>query len=215
MDDTTYTFISDIKERKSAASGARHVKNGSKSKKCTLPSDYLTRSQKQKLNGEVKTYKMSEPITWKEFQKMPKDLKEDYIVNMIDTYHVSCVQLGEMMGISNKTLNNYLRDLGLNGYLPGRGHCMSRDQRDAWNRFLNDYATAGKNQPVSKRTEEYYQKAEEKAVAEKKSTSNLPENASKFSINYSGGINLMDVYNFLKIALGEKFIGNLEITFNK
>ena len=50
MTDAEYVFQQDVKERKKMKTGAMHRKCGSKSKKCTLPSDYLTPSQKKKLN---------------------------------------------------------------------------------------------------------------------------------------------------------------------
>ena len=31
------------------------------------------------MNGEVKTYKMHDPMTWKEFRELPDDLKKEYI----------------------------------------------------------------------------------------------------------------------------------------
>lgn len=56
-------FEKEVREKKSIASGARHRVNGSKSKRCTLPSDYLTPAQRKKLNGEVYTVNLNKPIT--------------------------------------------------------------------------------------------------------------------------------------------------------
>lgn len=41
MTDAKYLFVSDSREKKSVARSAVHRKGGSKSKKCTLPSDYI------------------------------------------------------------------------------------------------------------------------------------------------------------------------------
>ena len=49
-------FDFDVLQKKRIARGAYHRKNGSKSKRCTLPSDYLTAAEKRKLNGEVMDY---------------------------------------------------------------------------------------------------------------------------------------------------------------
>ena len=49
-------------QKKRIAQGARHRVCGSKSRKCSLPSDLLTAAQKRKLNGPVERYDMGKPI---------------------------------------------------------------------------------------------------------------------------------------------------------
>ena len=68
-------FDYDVLQKKRTASGARHIKKGSKSKKCTLPSGFLTAKQRKELNGNVTTYNLSEPMTWKSFKAMPLDIQ--------------------------------------------------------------------------------------------------------------------------------------------
>lgn len=82
MTNEAYTMVETIKERKSMLSGARHKKGGSKSKKCTLPSDTLTKREKEKMNGEMKVYNLKYPVTYSEFMDMPQDIKEEYIRSM-------------------------------------------------------------------------------------------------------------------------------------
>ena len=43
LSDEEYVFRKDIQEKKSIGRGAFHKKNGSKSKKCNFPSDYMTK----------------------------------------------------------------------------------------------------------------------------------------------------------------------------
>lgn len=50
MNDYQYTFVQDSREKKNIAHSAAKKVNGSKSKKCTLPGDYLTTAQKKKLS---------------------------------------------------------------------------------------------------------------------------------------------------------------------
>ena len=68
-------YYNDIKSRRAMANGAAHRKGGSKSKKCTLPCDSLTQGQLKALNGEVKVYKLGQPLTQEEYDKLPDDLK--------------------------------------------------------------------------------------------------------------------------------------------
>lgn len=218
MNEVEYVFNSDIKDKKKGLSGARGMKRGSKSKKCTLPSDYLTASQKKKLNGEVKTYKMKEPITWEEFKSMPREHKETYIDYMVATYHVSAVQLAEMMGVVPNTLGKYLREIELNDHLLGRGHKMSKKQLDTWEKFLNEHRTAGKNIQKSKRDESYYQKAEEKLVPHKTpevSSSALPSSLNNISFEMSGNVDLNQVYAYALSLVGKpEFKGKITVMLN-
>ena len=68
-------YYDDIRKRRTMASGASHRKGGMKSKKCALPCDNLTPGQLKALNGEVKVYKLGQPMTQEEYDKLPDDLK--------------------------------------------------------------------------------------------------------------------------------------------
>ena len=57
-------FKQTIKERRGEASGASKKRNGSKSKKCSLPHDNISRKRWERMNGEVKTIRMDQPILW-------------------------------------------------------------------------------------------------------------------------------------------------------
>ena len=225
MNEVEYIFKTDIKEKKSGLSGARGMKRGSKSKKCTLPSDYLTRSQKQKLNGEVKSYNMNEPVTYEKFKSMPLDLQENYLVHLIDEYHVTGSNLADMMGIVPKTLYTYLASKNLNGYLPGKGHRMPKECQKAWEEFLA--SKTGKNLQCSTRDASYYQKAEDKIIEPTtevtKSTSDEPVPVElvssckmrSFSISYEGALKFKEIAAYLELMLGENPVGHLDITFRK
>ena len=77
-------FDSEVRERKRLVSSARHKKNGSKSKRCSLPSDHLTERQWKARCGEIMEYKLSSPVPWAEFKRYPRDIQEMYIQNMVD-----------------------------------------------------------------------------------------------------------------------------------
>lgn len=105
MTDAEFVFKEDIRERKQMKSGAMHKKNGSKSKKCTLPSDYLTTKKKKKLNGPVTTINMSKPYNdWKEFLGFPKDLQAEYINGLIKNYGARCRDIADMFHMSYQSV---------------------------------------------------------------------------------------------------------------
>lgn len=108
-----HDFDYDAMQKKRIARGAAHMKRGSKSKKCTLPSDYLTAAQKRRLNGPVSTYKLDEPMSWESFKAMPEDLQKKYIVRLQETYQATDVMIGKMFGTSGWSIGDYRKKLGI------------------------------------------------------------------------------------------------------
>ena len=133
-----HDFDYDAMQKKRIARGASHMKHGSKSKKCTLPSDYLTAAQKRRLNGPVSTYKLDEPMNWESFKAMPEDLQKKYILNLQETYQANDKMIAKLFGKSDVTVGEHRKRLGLK---PTGKSRMTRDEvavRDAkWDAFCN------------------------------------------------------------------------------
>ena len=108
-----HDFDYDAMQKKRIAHGASHMKRGSKSKKCTLPSDYLTDAQKRRLNGPVSTYKLDEPMSWESFKAMPEDLQKKYILNLQETYQANNDMLGKMFGVTGVSVCRMRHALGI------------------------------------------------------------------------------------------------------
>ena len=129
-------FDYDAMQKKRIARGASHMKRGSK--KCTLPSDYLTAAQKRRLNGPVSTYKLDEPMSWESFKAMPEDLQKKYILNLQETYQANNDMLGKMFGVSGVSVCRMRHALGVGAMGQNK---MTRDEvtvRDAkWDAFCN------------------------------------------------------------------------------
>ena len=133
-----HDFDYDAMQKKRIARGAAHMKRGSKSKKCTLPSDYLTAAQKRRLNGPVSTYKLDEPMNWESFKAMPEDLQKKYILGLQEMYQANDKMIAKLFGKSDVTVGEHRKRLGLN---PIGKSKMTRDEvavRDAkWEAFCN------------------------------------------------------------------------------
>lgn len=137
MQDETFTLVQTNKERKAAASGARHRVNGSRSKRVTLPSDHLTPAQVKKLSGPVVTFNMDKPHTLTELRQWPADLRREYLVKIVDTYLPDNGALGEMLNISRTSIPYVLaNDFDLHR---SRSYRPARDQEHliAWQNFLH------------------------------------------------------------------------------
>lgn len=111
--DEEFLFRQDIKEKKQAGRGIYHKKCGSKSKKCTLPSDYLTRKEKQALNGEVMSYNPKKFYEWAEFKKLPMEHQINYVNSLLTRYECGLSAIGEVVfGIHAVSLHNYFKKNG-------------------------------------------------------------------------------------------------------
>lgn len=114
-------FDYDNLQKKRIARNARAQKKGSKSRKCTLPSDYLTPAQKRKLNGEIMTYTTKKPITWKEFKFYPVEIQAEYFKHFAEEHKCNRAMMAEMFGTNMNNLNMYIaRRPELNGILHSR-----------------------------------------------------------------------------------------------
>ena len=127
-------FDFDCKEKKRIASGAYHKKNGSKSKGCKLPSDYLTASQKKKLNGEVKSMDLNRPMKWHDFKKLDNEHQKMYLKFLIDTYDVSQFDLSKMFDCAQNTVKVKLKILGISTV---KNTHPTYEHKQIWKAFCN------------------------------------------------------------------------------
>lgn len=125
LSDPEYLFQQEIKEKKSAGRGAFHKKSGAKSKKCTLPYEYLSKKEREKLNGECKTYKIgSFEVTWDEFKTWPEEFQVKHINSFLNRYDCGLSAISEhVFGHNDKHLWGYLKRKGCLEYInnPPRG----------------------------------------------------------------------------------------------
>ena len=130
-------FDYDVLQKKRTAAGARHMKRGSRSKRCSLPSDNLTPAQLKRRNGPVSTYKLDAPMRWDDFKAMPVDLQKQYLSRLIEHYHATNKMLGAMFYVDPTVVALRRRKLGVpegrSVYFRGAAK-VQRDER--WNAFL-------------------------------------------------------------------------------
>lgn len=109
MSDEEYIYRKDIAEKKKIGYGAKHKKNGSKSKKCTMPSDYLTRKEKLAMNSEPVKWCLNDFYTYNDFKKMPSDIQVMYLQGITDKYKVGPSAISMILfGLTEKALYDYL-----------------------------------------------------------------------------------------------------------
>lgn len=136
MNDIEFMLKEDIKKKKQAGSGYRYKKNGSKSKKCSLPSDNLSKKELNKMNGECKVYNLSEKMSYSNFFAMPFDLQIKYLETLRDKFGASQVDIAKMMNVAPSTLASH-RYKFLNNKPTFPSSNRSKLDKEAWNRFVN------------------------------------------------------------------------------
>jgi len=189
LTDAEYLFRSQSAELKRTGRGAYNRKGGSRSKRCSLPSDNLTEAQKRRMNGEVMSCRMNEPMSWKEFKKLPTDVQALYIIHLRDKYGARNTDIAKMMGVERSYLSRHISaNLPKLKKSPG-GASKFEDPR--WTNFIkkngNDEIKTI-NDEVEETTEEYIDPVEpempdEKPMPEKRT---IPLRVLSGKLNFSG-----------------------------
>lgn len=133
MTDEAYEFHQDVAEKKRIARSAFR-KNACGKGAMRFPSDHLSSEERSAMNGECTTYRMNDPMTWKEFKKLPDELKKVYILQVRERFHAKSKDFCELFSCSHYTFDKELARLGV-----GVGHKMSKTpcDREAFKRWLN------------------------------------------------------------------------------
>ena len=137
-------FDYDVLQKKRTAAGARHMKRGSRSKRCSLPSDHLTPAQLKRRNGPVSTYKLDEPMRWDDFKAMPVDLQKKYLTNLVETYGATNEMLGDMFYVHPTHVGAVKKALGVVSHNPRHLSKEKKTIRDQmWAAFCNGVVGGG------------------------------------------------------------------------
>lgn len=135
MTDEKFIYTQDLREKKSTARSARYKRtHAGKGGAVKFPSDYLSKKELNAMNGEVKSYRLNEPMTWAEYKSMPDDIRIVYIKALRDAYNVSDSSIAAMLGTGQKTFSNETRRLGIG---LGRGKKPCGFKKAEWYAWLN------------------------------------------------------------------------------
>lgn len=128
MRDEEYLFHEYSRDKKIVARSARYKRShNGKGGRAKLPSDYMTNKEIEAMSGEVKTYRLNDPMKWEEYKKMPEDIRASYIRLLREKYHVPDTYLANMLGISGYLMRKEVARLGIaNG--------KTRSGREHWDK---------------------------------------------------------------------------------
>lgn len=211
MTDEKYVFTQDVRDKKITARSARHTRTHcGKGGAVKFPSDFMTRKEIEAMNGEVKSYKLNAPMTWKEFKAIPDDIKAIYIKALRTKFGVPDAHIAKMFGIGQNMVSKEVIRLGINmgKTRSGRTHW----DKEGWLAFMNGVRVPAAD-PVEETHEEERQLASLEdifepvpvPVSEIKMLPVMGEAAAKV-IPHSGTMNLEgrieDVLNTVSVLLG-------------
>lgn len=138
MTDEEFIFRQTSAERKRNGYGDKHKKRGG-GRYVRLPSDHLSKKEKEKMNGEVTSYNMNVPVSWGAFKKWPQDLACEYIRRLEEAYNTRTEDLAGMMGIGMWSLQQYRKKIGCPARVGGKRRPLDEV---GWAKFLgaNEFA---------------------------------------------------------------------------
>lgn len=223
-------FEYDCLQKKRIANQAKYRKRGSKSKKCNLPSDRLTNKQWKDKCGLVITYSLNKPMIWDDFKQMPAYVQAEYITNLQKKFGVTAVDLGSMFGVRALTVRKHADANNLGIEFP-RGHAMNATRKAEWAKFLGEEENGEANVPAPASLPESSEAVVFNIEESEAESSLWPEGCEeadnvvmplepkamcmkKFSLQFSGVIDVNMIANSLKLILGDKSEGELEIICN-
>ena len=192
-------FEFDCLQKKRLAQQAKYRKRGSKSKKCPMSTDHMTKKQWIERCGKIVTIKMDSPVSWASFKELSKQTQEEYLKNLMEKYHINASSLAEMFHITPITVRRHIATQGLAVSFPV-GHSMNAEDRRAWELFLSGDAVEHSENEVSLENEEMCDEE--------------PMSMCSFSLRFSGKIDVSMISNSLVRILGDHSVGEIEVTCN-
>lgn len=191
---------------------ARHKKNGSKSKYCSLPSDGMTTAQWKRRNSKVNMHEIRRPIQWKLFKELDEESKNEYISYLADTFNVTSNELAAMFDCNAATIRRNINSLPVAEKFT-RGRRMSQTQRALWDKFVAGETTSSEPE---QQPEPQPAKTEEPKVEQ---TTKSPDTAidpircmEKVTLSFDGPIDIAQIFNLLTKFVREDAVTKLEVS---
>ena len=214
-------FDYEVLQKKRIAQSAKYRKNGSKSKKCSMSTDYMTEKEWKERNGKIVSYYMNKPMSWGEFKNLPFEAQRNYLSGLIEKYGVNSANLSEMFGVSSQAIRRHLNSNDVGIKFPV-GHSLTNKERELWREFITPEEQSDKHEVADTNpSEDNYddQRADEDSkeceAGDVVETACEGMNMDTFTIKFSGSLDPTSIYHSLLMMLGKNSIGELEIVYNR
>lgn len=198
MTDEKYSYIQDVKDKKITARSARNKRtHNGKGGSVKLPSDYMTKKEIKAMSGEVKSYRLNEPMNWKEFKAMPDDIKVSYINLIRQKWNAPDSHIGKMMGTNVCSFSQEMHRLGI----PSTRHSSEKWDKEGFYAWANGVPVQ-KEEPVVEAVEEFVFTLPEWLLRE-------PAAPLRGTLDYEGTAE--DIFSALNKIVGK---GNVRMTIS-
>ena len=139
MTDAEKMFRQTSKERKNPR-GVWAKKSGSRSKRCSLPSDNLTAKQRKELNGAVETINTMKILSYDEWKVLSKSMKELYLEALFSQHNARVCDVAAMWGRSDVGLRESVKRQGIDlGKIAKKSRAYKKNSADeSWLAFLKN-----------------------------------------------------------------------------
>lgn len=195
-----HDFDYDVLQKKRIARNAQYKRNGSKSRKCPMSTDYMTPKQWRERCGEIVTYKLSEPMDWITFLGAPADIQKEYLTKTIERFGATATDLAKMFKIDARTVSKFCAKPEIGIHFTA-GKRMSKENKERFNEFLG-IEPIRETEPVAVE-EEIAHKTEEAPVPVKAEIPFEPAKTpsmtmTEFSLSFNGVVDVEMIYNSLR-----------------
>ena len=178
-------FEYDNWQKKILAKNATKRKCGAKSKKCTLPSDYLTSKQIRERNGKIVSFNLNAPMTWSQYITLPDDIKKEYILTLRKKYNANQTVIAEMFGRAKSTISSEMKRLNLR--MDGEIRMTKEEIRDFREWVAGDIEEPMKKEEAPIKCEAVLDEPKKKEEAPIKCEPVLDEPKKSLEVHISGG----------------------------
>lgn len=161
MTDEEYVFKQTERERKRDGRGAFNKKRQG-GKTVRFPSDYMTKKERESMNGDIKTWKEKEFYTYEEFKKLPQDVQIRHLNSVMTRFNCGLKTIADVeFSTDAQTIRGYLENNGLKQWIntPKRGGSVAER-----NKAREKLAEAVKIARNAEQEEPVEEKAPEKPV---------------------------------------------------
>lgn len=152
------------------------------------------------------SYSIGKPMTWSEFQRLPKDLKEEYLNNLINKYSANARSIADMFGVNPNTIFRVVKSNELNvKFLKGK-HPVG-EKAVAFQKFLDGEYDSEPEVAAEEVPALIEEEQAEEVLDEEVNKTKL----DSFTMNFSGEINVDMISNSLKYILGSGRAAKIQI----
>ena len=109
-----------------------------------MPSDYMTKKERDAMNGEVQSYNLSKPMKWEQFKLLTDDIKREYITSIVSKYDPQQSAISQMLNVAPNTLYMLCKRLGITFRHSGCDKSRN-DAFWAWVNGIDNVAATGVN----------------------------------------------------------------------